>query len=72
MSKKFDVYAQVRATRQLAGDVASEVRDKMYAVTPVDGDGVLNAYATEALEWGKIEDELNRLEMKLERMKLSS
>ncbi len=70
MTDKFKVYAQVRATRQLAGDVAHKARQEMCAVTPADNDGALNACAAVALVWGKIEDELNDLEMKLERMDL--
>jgi hypothetical protein len=54
MDNKFKVYAQTRATRQLAGDVKESI-----------GYGKEDYKA-----WEEIEDILMRLESKLERMNL--
>lgn len=53
--KKFQVYAQVRATRQLAGDVANELQKADYT-------------SDEWRQWSAIEDKLDQLESQLERM----
>ena len=54
MNLKFQVYAQTRATRQLAGDVAE----------------ILKQQKEEARLWRDIEWELCKIESKLERMNL--
>ena len=62
MTDKFKVYAQTRATRQLAGDVAESIK--------VDYSDPDKTKAEEKAAWQTIEDLLNRVECKLERMNL--
>jgi len=54
MNNKFKVYAQIRAMRQLAGDISRECPKK----------------SEEQKQWEDIEWELNNLECKLEKMNL--
>lgn len=56
MTEKFKVYAQVRATRQQAGDIANEMR--------------YNGSVEEYQDWTDIESKLQDLETKLEIMDL--
>jgi sensor histidine kinase YesM len=55
MIKKFQVYAQTRATRQLAEDVAQMLKNS----------------EQEMRQWQEIEDKLQDIECKLERMNLT-
>lgn len=64
MNDKFKVYAQTRATRQLAGDVAESIKPK-YDGTKEDA-----VIAYEKAAWQTIEDLLNAVECKLEKMNL--
>ena len=64
MNDKFKVYAQTRATRQLAGDVANAIKVN-YSDDPDD-----KKAAAEKAEWQTIETLLNTVECKLERMNL--
>jgi hypothetical protein len=57
MTNKFKVYAQTRATRQLAGDVANKI---------LENKGTCPTF----LEWREIEKLLNDIECKLENMEL--
>lgn len=60
MTDKFKVYAQTRATRQLAGDVANGIKV----------DYSTRAGYDEKRAWQEIESLLNEVECKLERMNL--
>jgi hypothetical protein len=61
MTEKFKVYAQTRATRQLAGDVAQSIK--------VDySDPTNQALRKEKAAWQEVERLLNAVECKLERM----
>ena len=63
MNDKFKVYAQTRATRQLAGDVAQSIK--------VDySDPNNRALREEKAAWETVERLLNAVECKLERMNL--
>lgn len=64
MNDKFKAYAQTRATRQLAGDVANAIKVS-YSDDPDD-----KKAAAEKAEWQTIETLLNTVECKLERMNL--
>lgn len=64
MNDKFKVYAQTRATRQLAGDVANSINPK-YDDSPED-----QKDREAKAAWQTIEDLLNAVECKLERMDL--
>lgn len=80
MSKKFQVYAGVRSTRQVAGDIKEAIGKKanwnLWDDIIVEGEVLPRRRRNEAGElydkWEDIERELNRLECKLERMDLEA
>lgn len=65
MNDKFRVYAQTRGTRQLAGDVANSIEVDYEDESP---EGIQKRQ--EKADWQTIEDLLNAVECKLERMNL--
>lgn len=66
MNTKFKVYAQTRATRQLAGDVANSIKVD-YSDRSAEG---IKAREEKAA-WQTIEDLLNAIERKLEKLDLN-
>lgn len=66
MTNKFKVYAQTRATRQLAGDIAVSIK------VDYDDESAEGIKAREEkAAWQTIEDLLNAVECKLEKLDLN-